>query len=119
MKTVKELRNIFIESSMHNYRVDSSISARKQGVFVSVQPKINVYFCEFIEEKIYKGRTTFDYLKKIYGKKFEPTEEYCLKNNIPVEEVKKIINSGETERRINSYFEKYRIELNNILESNN
>ena len=101
MKTVNELRSIFI-----------------QGRFNNGTP-----FYHFTKKTVYEGYTTFDWLRmnfKGIPESFKGTMDECNKLKLPYNDMEVFISkhSSETERRINSRFDKYRIELNDFLQKN-
>lgn len=113
MKTAKELNKLYVSYMMHNYRRETKLKMRQQGVFVSIPPEIFPRFCEKVEELVYLKNTAKARLELEYGKKFEPTYEYVEKHKLPLDRIMRLINH-ETGRLIDSYYEKHRILLNEI-----
>jgi len=106
MKTAKELQKIFI-----NGRYGKGTD-----------------FYHYTKKLIYDGYTTFDLLIQTYKPnkkqlevlKTNPSKEACSKVGLDFDELQRFINnkSKEISRKIDSRFEKYRIELNRQLKNN-
>lgn len=126
MKTAKQLQRIYIQLSMDTLsesEYKKEIERLRYILGAHPKPKRNetqTKYYDFVRSNIYLNNTTFAWLNTISkGKIKDLTNDSLIKFFGSYEAAKFQMEKihKETNRRIESYFEKYRVELNEILDN--